>query len=69
LEERVATRHGTECTRLLRLLAVECPLQTSPVTQLWIRYIHSPLTHWSLVDLVTYWGGVPARRWSPIPIL
>ena len=29
-EERVATPHVRECTRLLRVLAVQCPLQTSP---------------------------------------
>ena len=22
-----------------------------------------------LVGLVTYWGGIPAQRWSPIPVL
>jgi len=32
-ESRIATTHGREWTRPLRLLAVQCPLQTSPVTQ------------------------------------
>jgi len=34
LEECVATPHGREFTRLLHmLLAAQCPLQTSPITQ------------------------------------
>jgi len=30
---RVATRHGRKWSCPLRVLAVECPLQTSPITQ------------------------------------
>ena len=40
-EECVATPHGRECTRLLHVLAVQCPLQTNPVTQPRILYIHT----------------------------
>ena len=41
-EERVATLHGRECTRPLPvLLAAQCRLQTSPVTQPRVRYIHT----------------------------
>ena len=36
-EESVVKPHGRECTRLLRVLAVHCPQQTSPVTQPWIQ--------------------------------
>jgi len=31
-EEHIATPHGRECTHLLCVLAVQCPLQTSPIT-------------------------------------
>ena len=37
-EERISTPHGRECTPPLRVLAVQCPLQTS---QPWTRYIHT----------------------------
>jgi len=47
-EECVATPHGRECTCLLRVLAVQCPLQTSPVTQPWVHYIHTMILHQSL---------------------
>jgi len=50
-EKHVATHYGRECTHSLRVLAVQCPLQTSPVTQPWVCYIHTtsvPLTHRSL---------------------
>ena len=41
-EEHVATPHGRECICLLRaLLAAQCSLQTSPVTQLRVCYIHT----------------------------
>jgi len=42
---RVATPQGKEWTRLLRGLAVQCQLQTSPVTQPLIRYIHTTVPH------------------------
>jgi len=39
-EERVATPHGREWTRPLRvLLAAQYPLQTNPITQLRLRYV------------------------------
>jgi len=38
---RVATPHSKECIRLLHVPAVQCPLQTSPFTQLWVHYIHT----------------------------
>jgi len=37
--------HGREWTRLLRVLAVQCPLQTSPITQPPVRYIHTTVPH------------------------
>jgi len=40
--------HGRECTRLLRVLAVQCPLQTSPVTQPRVHYIQTMIPHQSL---------------------
>ena len=44
-KSRVATLHGKEWTRPLRvLLSVQCPLQTSPVTQLPLRYINTTQT-------------------------
>jgi len=33
---------GREWTRPLRVLAMQCPLQTSPITQLWVRDIIPP---------------------------
>ena len=40
-EEHVATPHGREYTRPFRvLLSVQFPLQTSPITQSRVRYIH-----------------------------
>jgi len=44
-EQHVATPHGRECTRALHVLAVQCSLQTSPVTQLRIHYIHTMIPH------------------------
>ena len=45
-EERVANPHCRECTRPLRvLLAAQCPLQTSLVTQPRVRYIHTAVPH------------------------
>jgi len=44
-EEHVATPHGRECTRLLCALAVQCRLQTSPITQPWVHYIHTHSSH------------------------
>jgi len=39
---RVATPHGREWARPLRVLAVQCPLQqASPITQPRVRYIHN----------------------------
>jgi len=40
-EERITIPHGRECTRLLRVLAVQYPLQTNPITQQPVRYIHT----------------------------
>jgi len=47
LEEPRRPRHGKEWTRPLRVLSVQCPLQTSPITQPWIRHIHTavPVPH------------------------
>jgi len=45
-EEYVTTQHNRECTRLLRVLAVQCPLQTSAVLVGMLHPYHiSPLTH------------------------
>jgi len=40
-EERVAMPHSRQCTSPLHVLAVQCPLQTSPVIQPWANYIHT----------------------------
>ena len=47
-EECVATPHGRECTRPLRVLAVKCALQPNPVTQPRVHYIHTMIPHLSL---------------------
>jgi len=44
----IATPHGRECTHPLHVLAVQCPLQTSPFTQLRVHYIHTVMPHQSL---------------------
>ena len=44
----VATPDGRECTRPLRVLAVQCSLQTSPFTQPWVTGYATPLPHQSL---------------------
>jgi len=44
-EECVTTPDGRECTHPLCVLAVQCPLHTSPVTQPWIHYIHTMIPH------------------------
>jgi len=46
-KECIATPHGRECTRPLRVLAVQCPLRSSPVTQPRIHYIHTMIPHQS----------------------
>jgi len=33
--------YSTECTRLLHVLAVQCPVQTIAITQPKVRYIHT----------------------------
>jgi len=51
-----------EWTHLLRvLLAVECPLQTSPITQPPVRYIHTAVPHCS------YMLGLHCTAWFPPP--
>jgi len=46
-KSRVAIPHDGEWTRPLRVLAVQCPLQTSPIAQPRARHIHTavPLPH------------------------
>jgi len=45
-EECVDTPHGREWTRMLRvLLAVQCPLQTSPITQPRVSNTHTAVPH------------------------
>jgi len=39
-KSHIATPHRREWTHPLRVQAVQCPLQTSPITQLPVRYIH-----------------------------
>ena len=41
LEEHITTPHDRECTHPLHVLAVQCPMQTSPVTQPRLCYIHT----------------------------
>jgi len=40
-KSHIATPHGRKWTRLLHVLAVQCPLQTSPITQSSVCYIHT----------------------------
>jgi len=47
----IATLRGREWTRLLHVLLVHCLLQTSPITQLMIHYIHTTVAHSPYVTL------------------
>jgi len=40
-KSRVAIPHGIKWTRSLRVLSVQCPPHTSPVTQPGIRHVHN----------------------------
>jgi len=40
--------HSRKCTHLLHVLDVQCPLQTTPVTQLRVRYIHTTSVPWHI---------------------
>jgi len=40
-KSHIATPHRCKWTHLLHVLAVQCPLQTSPVTQPLVRHIHT----------------------------
>jgi len=51
-EEPRATPHGREMTRPLCELAVQCPLQMSPITQLLVCYIHT-------TQMDTQWSHIP----------
>ena len=42
---RIVTLHGRKWTRPLRVLPVQCPLQTSPITQPPVRHIHTAVPH------------------------
>jgi len=44
-EEYIATSHGREWTCPLCVLAVQCPLQMSPIIQPRSRYIHTAVPH------------------------
>jgi len=52
-KSRVVTLHGRKWTRLLRVLAAQSPLQTSPITQPRVRYIHNavPVPHTALIPV------------------
>jgi len=59
-----------EWTRLQRvLLAVQCPLQTSPTTQLRVCYIHTAVPHSSCMLHCTVWSPsqAPSIGGSPPP--
>jgi len=59
--------HGRECTHLLRVLAVQCPLQTSPVTQPWVRYIHTTSVPWHIgPNHNLYHNANPTYHTNPI---
>jgi len=69
-EERVATPHGREWTRLLRvLLTAQCPLQTSPITLPRVCYIYTAVPHAShslgLHYVVSF--SPPKRKNMPLP--
>jgi len=40
-KSRIATRHDIELICPLHVLAVQCPLETSPITQPWEQHIHT----------------------------
>jgi len=40
-EQCMANPHNRQCTCLLHMLAVQCPLHTSPVSPSWVNYIHT----------------------------
>jgi len=51
-EERVATSHGRKWTRPLHVLvAAQYPLQTNPITQQRVSYIHTAMPHASYTAL------------------
>jgi len=64
---RVATPHGRECTRRLR--AMQCPLQTSPITQPQVRHIHTTFPPLSLryIALSDPWLKLPLPVWGSHP--
>ena len=60
-EEYVTALHNGECTRPLCMLAVQCPLQTSPTTQPRVGNIHTTVPHFS------YKLGLHWVVWFPPP--
>jgi len=52
-EECVTTPHSIECTRPLRVLAVQCPLQRSPITQPWVCYTVGHKKHTNILLCIT----------------
>ena len=65
-EERIiASSHGRECTHLLCvLLATQCPLQTSLITQPWVCYIHTTVPHASYTLHCFVWFLPPKKKFS-----
>ena len=63
----VATPRGREWTRPLRVLAVPCPLQTSPITQPpQVRYIHTTVPHSPIY--ITLCCPMPRIKILPFPL-
>jgi len=66
-EERVATPHGREWTRLLRvLLAAQYPLQINPITQPRVCYIHMSMSHMSYTLHCAVQFPTPKKKF-PLP--
>jgi len=67
-EQQIATPHGRECIRLLHVLAVQCLLQTSPITQPRVCYIHTTVPHSSYTLCLHMLSNPPQTKICPFPL-
>ena len=66
-QEHVATPHARDRTRPLH---VQYPLQTNPITQLWVSYIYTAMTHASsTLHCASSPIPLPKKRNLPLPKL
>jgi len=57
--------HGREWIHPLCVLAVQCPLYTSPITQPWVRYIHTTVQHSSYT---LHCAVLSSKKHLPLPV-